>query len=261
VSHEDDRLKLDFAGTSPTHSGNLNATRAIVSSAVLYVLRLMLQEDLPLNEGLIRPVELVLPEGNLLNPVFSGDSERDPAVVGGNVEVSQRLVDTLIKAFQMQACSQGTMNNLLFGNDRFGYYETIAGGAGAGVGYDGASALHTHMTNTAITDPEILEQRYPVRLRQFSIRHHSGGRGQWQGGNGVVREFQFLEPLTLSLLTQHRHSGPFGLNGGHPGAPGKQTLWRDGRLIQVLPSSVSLQLQAGDVLRMETPGGGGCGGS
>ena len=259
VSHADGRLKLDFTGTSPTHAGNLNATRAIVSSAVLYVLRLMLQEDLPLNEGLIRPVELVLPEGTMLNPVFSGDSEQDPAVVGGNVEVSQRLVDTLIKAFDLQACSQGTMNNLLFGNERFGYYETIAGGAGAGQGYEGASALHTHMTNTAITDPEILEQRYPVRLRRFGIRPNSGGKGRWQGGDGVVREFEFLEPLTVSLLTQHRTSGPFGTHGGMPGACGRQTLMRHGTMPQLLPPSVSVDVLPGDVLRVETPGGGGCG--
>ena len=240
VKNKAGRLSLDFTGTSPTHSGNLNATRAIVSSAVLYVLRLMLQEDLPLNEGLMEPVELILPEGTLLNPVFSGDAARDPAVVGGNVEVSQRLVDALIAAFHLQACSQGTMNNLLFGNERFGYYETIAGGAGAGHGYDGASALHTHMTNTAITDPEILEQRYPVRLQRFAIRQGSGGHGQWHGGDGVVREFEFLEPLTVSLLTQHRQSGP---DGGE----------------QVLPSSASISVGPGDRLRMETPGGGGAG--
>ncbi|MDB6137910.1 MAG: hypothetical protein JWO94_982, partial [Verrucomicrobiaceae bacterium] len=259
ISHEANRLKLDFTGTSPTHGGNLNATRAIVSSAVLYVLRLMLQEDLPLNEGLIRPVELILPPGTMLNPVFTGDSERDPAVVGGNVEVSQRLVDTLIKAFHLQACSQGTMNNLLFGNEHFGYYETIAGGAGAGKGYAGASALHTHMTNTAITDPEILEQRYPVRLREFAIRKGSGGKGQWCGGDGVIREFEFLEPLTVSLLTQHRQAGPFGLEGGHVGALGTQTLFRQKSEPQNLPSSISLEVLANDVLRVETPGGGGFG--
>jgi 5-oxoprolinase (ATP-hydrolysing) len=149
-------LVIDFTGTSATHAHNLNATTAIVNSAVLYVLRLLLQEDLPLNEGLLDPVRIVLPKGSMLNPVFTGDATRDPAVVGGNVEVSQRVVDALVKALHLQAGSQGTMNNLLFGSERFGYYETIAGGAGAGLGYDGASALHTHMTNTAITDPEIV---------------------------------------------------------------------------------------------------------
>ena len=250
-------LKLDFTGTSATHPRNLNATTAIVQSAVLYVLRLMLQEDLPLNEGLMRPIEIVLPSGTMLNPDFSGDPARDPAVVGGNVEVSQRLVDTLIKALQLQACSQGTMNNLLFGNERFGYYETIAGGAGAGAGYDGASALHTHMTNTAITDPEILELRYSVRLRQFSIRRGSGGEGRWRGGDGVVREFEFLATLTVSLLTQHRNSGPFGLNGGEDGKPGRQTLHHADGSMELLPSSASIVVHAGDRLLMETPGGGG----
>jgi 5-oxoprolinase (ATP-hydrolysing) len=194
----------------------------------------------------------------MLNPDVSGDAARDPAVVGGNVEVSQRLVDTLIKALQLQACSQGTMNNLLFGNERFGYYETIAGGAGAGTGYDGASALHTHMTNTAITDPEILELRYPVRLRRFSIRRGSGGEGRWRGGDGVVREFEFLATLTVSLLTQHRNAGPFGLNGGADGEPGRQTMTHADGSTELLPSSASTMVHSADRLVMETPGGGGC---
>ena len=257
--HPASSIQIDFTGSSPTHPRNLNATTAIVNSAVLYVLRLMLQEDLPLNEGLIEPIELVLPKGSLLNPNFTGDASRDPAVVGGNVEVSQRVVDTLIKALRLQACSQGTMNNTLFGNERFGYYETIAGGAGAGDGYDGASALHTHMTNTAITDPEIVEQRYPVRLRQFAIRRGSGGTGRWHGGDGVVREFEFLEPLTISLLTQHRAIGPFGVDGGGDGEPGKQTLARASGAVETLGSSASLRVEAGDRLIVETPGGGGFG--
>ncbi|MFM7606111.1 MAG: hydantoinase B/oxoprolinase family protein, partial [Prosthecobacter sp.] len=206
-------LEIDFSGTSDVHPRNLNATPAIVRSAILYVMRLWLQEDLPLNEGLMEPLEISLPV-SMLNPVFTGDPANDPAVVGGNVEVSQRLVDTLIQALKLQACSQGTMNNFLFGSSEFGYYETIAGGSGAGEGYDGAHALHTHMTNTAITDPEILESRYPVRLRQFAIRHSSGGNGQWRGGDGLVREFEFLQPLTVSMLTQHRVEEPYGLHGG-----------------------------------------------
>jgi 5-oxoprolinase (ATP-hydrolysing) len=259
IRHQAANLQIDFTGTSSTHPRNLNATTAIVNSAVLYVLRLMLQEDLPLNEGLMQPIELVLPTGTMLNPIFTGDASRDPAVVGGNVEVSQRVVDTLIKALHLQACSQGTMNNTLFGNERFGYYETIAGGAGAGEGYDGASALHTHMTNTAITDPEIVEQRYPVRLRQFAIRRGSGGAGRWHGGDGVVREFEFLEPLTVSLLTQHRASGAYGMDGGGDGLPGKQTLHRADGSSEVLAASASLRVNAGDRLVMETPGGGGYG--
>jgi 5-oxoprolinase (ATP-hydrolysing) len=254
----DGGLWLDFTGTSPVHAGNLNATPAIVRSAVLYVLRLWLQEDLPLNEGLLEAVNWDCSEC-LLNPTFSGDSQRDPAVVGGNVEVSQRLVDTLLKALGVQACSQGTMNNLLFGNQRFGYYETIAGGAGAGPGYHGASALHTHMTNTAITDPEILERRFPVRLRRFEVRRGSGGSGEWRGGDGVVREFEFLEAVTVSLLTQHRVAGPYGMNGGAEGARGRQWLLR-GEQRRELPPSVSISLEPGDRVVVETPGGGGWGG-
>lgn len=253
----DEKLVLDFTGTSAVHPRNLNATKAIVRSAVLYVMRLMLQEDLPLNEGLLDPVELILPE-SLLNPSFTGDAAHDPAVVGGNVEVSQRLVDTLIKALGLQACSQGTMNNFLFGGAGFGYYETIAGGSGAGEGYDGASALHTHMTNTAITDPEIIEQRYPVRLRQFAIRRGSGGAGKWRGGDGVVREFEFLQPLTVSLLTQHRKEVPFGENGGQPGLKGQQRLVRDGSET-LLEGCTSFDVLPGDRVIMETPGGGGSG--
>ena len=251
------KLVLDFTGTSPVHPRNLNATNAIVRSAILYVMRLMLQEDLPLNEGLMEPLEIILPV-SLLNPAFTGDATRDPAVVGGNVEVSQRLVDTLIKALGLQACSQGTMNNFLFGGDRFGYYETIAGGSGAGPGYDGAHALHTHMTNTAITDPEIIEQRYPVRLRRFAIRRGSGGTGQWSGGDGVVREFEFLEPLTVSLLTQHRLEVPFGLGGGGPGRSGQQRLIRQGSET-VLEGCTSFAVQPGDRVVIETPGGGAFG--
>ena len=252
-----DQLVLDFTGTSAVHPRNLNATAAIVRSAVLYVMRLMLQEDLPLNEGLLDPVEIILPT-SLLNPSFTGDAMRDPAVVGGNVEVSQRLVDTLIKALGLQACSQGTMNNFLFGGADFGYYETIAGGSGAGEGYDGASALHTHMTNTAITDPEIIEQRYPVRLRQFAIRRGSGGSGKWRGGDGVVREFEFLQPLTVSLLTQHRVQAPFGLHGGAPGQTGRQRLVRAG-VETLLEGCTSLVVLPGDRIIIETPGGGGSG--
>ena len=253
----DGKLILDFTGTSGVHPRNLNATNAIVRSAVLYVMRLMLQEDLPLNEGLMEPVEIICPE-SLLNPTFTGDAARDPAVVGGNVEVSQRLVDTLIKALGLQACSQGTMNNFLFGGSGFGYYETIAGGSGAGDGYHGAHALHTHMTNTAITDPEIIEQRYPVRLRQFAIRRGSGGKGEWNGGDGVIREFEFLEPLTVSLLTQHRVEAPYGLHGGLAGQCGRQTLLRD-LTATPLEGCTSFAVQAGDRVTIETPGGGAWG--
>lgn len=251
------RLILDFEGTSPRQASNLNATPAIVRSALLYCLRLWTDSELPLNEGLIRDLEVRLPEC-FLNPDFPEDPRACPAVVGGNVETSQRLVDTVLKLFGIQACSQGTMNNFIFGNPRFGYYETIAGGAGAGPGYDGASALHTHMTNTAITDPEIIEKRYPVRLRRFAIREGSGGAGQYRGGDGVIREFEFVEPLEVSLLTQHRVIAPYGLEGGVEGKTGQQVLvGAEGE--RELESQAAVSVQAGDRIVIETPGGGGWG--
>ncbi|MCZ6727866.1 MAG: hydantoinase B/oxoprolinase family protein [Acidobacteria bacterium] len=253
-----EHAKIDFTGSGGVHQGNLNATPAIVHSVVLYVLRLLLAEELPLNEGLAEPVELLLPPG-LLNPPFPADPARCPAVVGGNVETSQRLVDTLLKALGLAACSQGTMNNTLFGNERFGYYETVCGGAGAGPGFDGADAVHTHMTNTAITDPEVLEIRYPVRLERFEIRHGSGGAGRHTGGDGVCREFVFLEPMTLSVLTQHRARGPYGAAGGEPGAPGRQRLRRADGSVEELAAVDGRDVAVGDRLIMETPGGGGWG--
>ncbi|HSI65008.1 MAG TPA: hydantoinase B/oxoprolinase family protein, partial [Candidatus Saccharimonadia bacterium] len=254
-----DRLQIDFAGTSAQHPANLNATPAILRSAVLYVLRLALQEDLPLNEGLLEDVDILLPEGSLLSPIFTDDAAQCPAVVGGNTEVSQRVVDTLLKAFRLQACSQGTMNNFLFGNARFGYYETLCGGTGAGATYHGSDAMHSHMTNTAITDPEIIERRYPVRVRQFAIRRNSGGTGKWNGGDGVIREVEFLEPLTISLLTQHRKVAPYGVDDGGDGARGAQTLRHADGTAEILPSSVTRDVRPGDRLKIETPGGGAWG--
>src|SRR6185503_1827798 len=192
-------VTVDFAGTAGVHPGNLNAPPAVVRSAVLYVLRLLIAEPLPLNEGILRPVEIRIPPG-MLNPFFPENPAEAPAVVGGNVETSQRLVDTLLKALGLVACSQGTMNNLLFGTERFGFYETVCGGAGAGPGFHGASAVHVHMTNTRITDPEVLEHRYPVRLERFAIRGGSGGDGRYRGGDGAIRELTFLAPMSLSLL-------------------------------------------------------------
>lgn len=253
-----DAATFDFSGSGGVHPGNLNATPAIVRSVVLYVLRLMLGEPLPLNEGLLDPVRLVLPPG-LLNPDFSRRPQDCPAVVGGNVETSQRLVDTLLKALGLAACSQGTMNNTLFGNEAFGYYETLCGGAGAGPGWHGASAIHTHMTNTAITDPEIVEQRYPARLESFAVRRGSGGAGRYRGGDGVRREFVFLEPVRVSLLTQHRTAGPYGMEGGGAGAPGRQTLHRADGKVEELPSIAARDAGPGDRLVVETPGGGGWG--
>jgi 5-oxoprolinase (ATP-hydrolysing) len=255
-----DGAVVDFTGSAGVHPGNLNAPPAVVRSAVLYVLRLLIAEPLPLNEGILRPVEIRIPPG-MLNPPFPDDPAEAPAVVGGNVETSQRVVDTLLKALGLAACSQGTMNNLLFGNARFGYYETVCGGAGAGPGFHGASAVHTHMTNTRITDPEVLEHRYPVLVERFAVREGSGGRGRWYGGNGVVRELQFLEQMSVSLLTQHRVEVPYGGEGGHPGMPGRQRLIRAyGAEIELKPVD-GCEVGPGDRLILETPGGGGWGSS
>jgi 5-oxoprolinase (ATP-hydrolysing) len=252
------RARIDFGGSAGVHPGNLNATPAIVQSAVIYVLRLLLQEPLPLNEGLLRAVKIDLPPG-LLNPSFPDDPALAPAVVGGNVETSQRLVDTLLKALGLAAGSQGTMNNLIFGNSRYGYYETLGGGCGAGPGFDGASAVHSHMTNTRITDPEILEQRYPVRIERFAVRKGSGGAGRHRGGDGLIRELTFLEPAELSLLTQHRVEAPYGLAGGSPGARGAQRVLRAEGGIVELRSIDGCEVEPGDRLVIETPGGGGYG--
>jgi 5-oxoprolinase (ATP-hydrolysing) len=229
-----------------------------VRSAILYVLRLLIAEPLPLNEGILSAVEIRIPPG-MLNPPFPEDPAEAPAVVGGNVETSQRVVDTLLKAFGLAACSQGTMNNLLFGNERFGFYETVCGGAGAGPGFRGASAVHTHMTNTRITDPEVLEHRYPVRLERFAIRVGSGGAGQYPGGDGAVRELTFLEPMSLSLLSQHRIEAPYGMAGGEPGERGRQRLVRASGEVEELASVDGREVEPGDRLILETPGGGGWG--
>lgn len=250
------RLHIDFTGSSPVHPGNLNATNAIVQSVVLYCLRLLVNEPLPMNEGLMERVDLLLPTG-LLNPDFSRTPW--PAVVGGNTEVSQRLTDTLLKALGLAACSQGTMNNFLFGNNRFGYYETICGGTGAGQGFNGASGVHQHMTNTRITDPEILEFRYPVRLLRFEIRRNSGGKGKWNGGDGITREVRFLETLEMSLLTQHRREEPYGLRGGVNGKTGQNILVRKSGKKELLPGTANAQVNAGDSMVILTPGGGGWG--
>ncbi|MDX1935389.1 MAG: hydantoinase B/oxoprolinase family protein [Capsulimonadales bacterium] len=250
---------VDFTGTGPTHPGNRNAPPAVVRSAVLYVLRLLIGEPIPLNEGLLRPVTLVLPPDSLVNPPFDPiDPTRCPAVVGGNVETSQRIVDTLLKALGHCAASQGTMNNILWGTATFGYYETVCGGAGGTRTAAGASCVHTHMTNTRMTDTEVIEARYPVRIERFARRHGSGGAGRHPGGDGVLRETHFLAPMELSVLTERRMSGPFGMAGGEPGEPGRQTLIRaDGET--TLRSTDGANVLPGDRLILETPGGGGFG--
>jgi 5-oxoprolinase (ATP-hydrolysing) len=250
-------MGIDFSGSAGVHPGNLNATPAIVQSVVLYVLRLLVNRPVPLNEGLMQQVRVILPPG-LLNPVFGAEHE-SPAVVGGNTEVSQRLTDTLLKAFGVAACSQGTMNNFLFGNERFGYYETICGGTGAGPGFNGTDAVHQHMTNTRITDAEIFEHRYPVRLVRFAIRKNSGGTGRWKGGNGVEREFLFNAALEVSVHSQHRTVPPYGLKGGKSGKTGSQYLVRPNGVRKALKGIDSVSVRPGDRLVILTPGGGGYG--
>lgn len=253
-----DSAVVDFSGSAPVHPGNLNATPAIVRSCVLYVLRLLASEELPLNEGLLDPVRIEIPPG-ILSPPFPADPARCPAVVGGNVETSQRLVDTLLRALGLVAGSQGTMNNLLFGDHEVSYYETVAGGAGAGLGFHGASGTQVHMTNTRITDVEVLEHRFPVRVERFALRRGSGGTGRWRGGEGVVRELRFLRPLSISLLSQHRRIRPYGLEGGEPGEVGRQTLISPSGRIHLLPGIAAVEAEPGDRLVLETPGGGGWG--
>lgn len=259
LSLNGERLEINFYGTSEVHQGNLNANPAIVGSAVIYVLRLLVSESIPLNDGLIRGIDINIPRGTFLNPVFTDDPKTCPAVVGGNVETSQRVVDTLLKAIGIVGCSQGTMNNFLFGDDSFGYYETICGGTGAGEGFDGADAVHQHMTNTRITDPEVFEVNYPVRLNRFEIRGESGGGGKWKGGNGVVREIEFTKPLSVTLLAEHRSVAPYGINGGEAGALGKQFLIKKSGEKIAVSGKEQIEAAEGDSLVIMTPGGGGFG--
>jgi len=228
----------------------------------LYVFRCLINEDIPLNSGVLNPVTLILPEC-LLNPPEHDDPAQCAAIVGGNVETSQRVVDVLLGALQLAAGSQGTMNNLTFGDATFGYYETICGGSGATLTADGADAVHTHMTNTRLTDPEVIERRYPVRLHEFAIRRGSGGRptepGGHRGGDGVIRRIEFLKPLRVSILSERRgpHAPP-GLYGGPPGALGVNSLQRAGTgRTETLGGKVQLEVSPGDILTLETPGGGG----
>jgi 5-oxoprolinase (ATP-hydrolysing) len=253
VDHRRRCAQIDFSGTSPQQPSNRNAPLAITKAVVLYAFRCLVQEPIPLNAGCFAPLELVVPPGCLLNP--------DPpaAVVAGNVETSQAVANALFAALGVMAAAQGTMNNLSFGNDTCQYYETICGGTGAGEGFDGAAAVQSHMTNSRLTDPEILEQRMPVRLERFAIRRGSGGVGRWCGGDGVVRELTALEPLTLSLLTGSREVAPFGLSGGGDAALGLNTLIRVEGGEQPLGGCAVVELQPGDRVRVATPGGGGYG--
>ena len=244
---------VDFSGSSRQSDGNFNAPAPICRACVLYVFRTLVGAGIPMNSGCMKPLRLILPQGSLLNPSWPA------AVVAGNVETSQCVVDTLYGALGVMAAAQGTMNNITFGNDRYQYYETVCGGSGAGPTFDGASAVHTHMTNSRLTDPEVLELRYPVLLREFKRRGGSGGEGRHRGGNGAVRRIEFLEPMELAILSNRRRIAPFGLRGGGGGAPGRARVIRADGTIRELTARDKTRVRAGDLLEIETPGGGGYG--
>jgi len=245
--------EIDFTGTSPQLTSNFNAPTAVVKAAVLYVFRTLVADDIPLNDGCLRPLRVIVPPGSMLAPEYPA------AVVAGNVETSQAITGALYAALGVQAEGSGTMNNVTFGNDRHQYYETLASGSGAGPGYHGADAVQTHMTNSRLTDPEVLEHRLPVLVDGFAIRRGSGGAGKWRGGNGVIRRLRFTEPVTVSTLTGHRRVPPYGMAGGRPGALGRNYVVRTDGSVDELPGCGSADLAPGDVLVIETPGGGGYG--
>jgi 5-oxoprolinase (ATP-hydrolysing) len=244
---------VDFTGTSAQLATNFNAPFAVVNAAVLYVFRTLVDDDIPLNDGCLRPLRIVVPPGSMLAP------EPPAAVVAGNVETSQAITGALYGALGVQAEGSGTMNNVTFGNERHQYYETVASGSGAGDGFPGAPVVQTHMTNSRLTDPEVLEWRLPVRLDEFAIRHGSGGPGHWRGGDGAVRRIRFLEPMTVSTLSQHRRVPPYGMAGGGPGALGVNRVERADGTVTELGGSDAADVGPGDVLVIETPGGGGYG--
>lgn len=247
------RLTVDFTGTSPQDAGNFNAPISITRSAVLYVFRTLVDDAIPLNEGCLKPIDILVPEGSILNP------RPGAAVVAGNVETSMVVVDALYGAMGRLGASQGTMNNFTFGNDRYQYYETICGGSGAGDGFGGASVVQTHMTNSRLTDPEILESRYPILIERFGVRQGSGGDGAWRGGDGAVRIVRFLEAMTAAMLSNRRRTAPFGVAGGGDAKPGRNAVRRaDGR-VEELAATAQAEMQPGDSFIIETPGGGGYG--
>ncbi|MEV7018604.1 hydantoinase B/oxoprolinase family protein [Streptomyces sp. NPDC093991] len=253
VDRADRSATIDFTGTSPQLATNFNAPSSVVDAAVLYVFRTLVADDIPLNDGCLRPLRIVVPPGSMLAP------EPPAAVVAGNVETSQAVTGALYAALGVQAEGSGTMNNVTFGNARHQYYETVASGSGAGHGHPGAPVVQTHMTNSRLTDPEILEWRLPVRLEEFAVRRGSGGAGRWRGGDGAVRRIRFLEPMTVSTLSQHRRVPPYGMAGGAPGATGANRIERADGTVTPLAGSDSADVGPGDVLVIETPGGGGYG--
>jgi len=253
IHHPTRSATIDFTGTSPQQPNNFNAPLAICKAVVLYVFRTLVDDNIPLNAGCLKPLEVIVPEGCLLNPTYPA------AVVAGNVETSQAIANALYGALGVMAAGQGTMNNVTFGNASHQYYETICGGSGAGPGFTGTDAVHTHMTNSRLTDPEVLEWRFPVLIESFAIRPNSGGDGQYRGGNGVIRRIEFHEAMTVSILSGHRKIAPFGLAGGMPGAIGRNIVEREDGQIEFLKGCVQVAVNPGDTLIVETPGGGGYG--
>jgi N-methylhydantoinase B len=245
--------KIDFTGTSAQLASNFNAPKAVCQAAVLYVFRTLVNDTIPLNSGCLKPLEIIIPSGCMLDPNYPA------AVVAGNVETSQTIVDALYGALGIMSASQGTMNNFTFGNDIYQYYETICGGSGAGVNFNGTDAVHTHMTNSRLTDPEVLEWRFPVLLEEFKIRRGSGGVGLYRGGDGVIRRLRFLEPMSASILSGHRIVPPFGLAGGKPGQLGRNWIQRQDGTVEELGSTAIVNMLPGDTFIIETPGGGGFG--
>jgi len=253
IDHGKRTARIDFTGTSAQHPTNYNAPTAVCVAAVLYVFRCLVDSDIPLNAGCLKPIELIVPEGSMLNPRYPA------AVVAGNVETSQCITDALFGALGVMAAAQGTMNNFTFGSDRYQYYETICGGSGAGPDFDGCDAVHTHMTNARLTDPEVLEWRFPVRLESFEIRRGSGGRGRHKGGDGTLRRIRFLEPMTAAILSSHRVVPPFGLAGGGPGEVGRQWVERADGAREILEGRDRTEMKPGDIFVIQTPTGGGFG--
>ena len=253
IDHAARSAKIDFTGTSPQLESNFNAPSAVTMAAVLYVFRTLVDDDIPLNAGCLKPLQVIIPEGSLLNPRYPA------AVVAGNVETSQCVTDALYGALGVMGASQGTMNNFTFGNERHQYYETISGGSGAGDGFDGTACVQTHMTNSRLTDPEVLEWRYPVLLESFAIRKGSGGAGRWHGGDGAVRRVRFLEPMTAAILSGHRRVAPYGMAGAGPGATGKNCIERASGATERLEGCGEAEMNPGDVFVIKTPGGGGFG--
>lgn len=253
INRENRSAKIDFTGTSAQLNSNFNAPKAVTQAAVLYVFRTLVDDNIPLNAGCLKPLEIIIPEGCMLNPIYPA------AVVAGNVETSQTIVDALYGALGVMAASQGTMNNFTFGNEKYQYYETICGGSGAGMNFHGTDAIHTHMTNSRLTDPEVLETRYPIQVESFSLRSDSGGKGKYTGGNGVIRRLKFLEPMTANILSSHRLIPPFGLDGGESGKVGRNWIKRENGTEENLGNTATVEMQPGDVFIIETPGGGGFG--